>query len=390
MNKMIFKGAMLLAAVAATSCQSENEPIPVTTTTGNAISFRIQGSKPSTYTLPTVRDDIDGFVVNGWVDDAGTLTRVIFDRKSVVRDALTGNFVYAPTVYYPAEATTAGFTAFSPINAVHVSGSEYTITDQPVPNPIVATDNVIAYTVPDPGSDPKGVAQKDLLVAYTPLPSLTSTVALTFKHALSRILVSVKNKTAEPLIITKLCLVNVATGGTLDLDANTWTGYGSDVEDLNDDYFSPPSSATEYKVLWQAGAQTDSMHWLIPESGVAVPVNDDYHSIVSEEQAMLVLPQITKLTNGDPANFADATDFHLLIGYQLSNLKSEDRIAFADLNGFKVSDKGLAFEMGKQYNLRLEFTAGGGSGGGGANTGISFTVVVDDWEDPSTAEGTIQ
>ncbi|MDR1722990.1 MAG: fimbrillin family protein [Tannerella sp.] len=388
MNKMILKGAMLLAAVAATSCQSENEPIPAPKT-GDAISFRIQGSRPSTYTLPTVKDEIDGFVVNGRVDEAGSLTRVLFDRKSIVRDAITGNFVYAPTVYFPTEATNAIFTAFSPIHApVTNVGSDYIITDG-LTSTIDAGDNVISYTVPSPGSDPKGVAQQDLLVACDSMSNLSSTVAFTFKHALSRVLVSVKNKTADPLIITKLCLVNLATEGTLDLDANTWTGGNgsSDIIDINDSYFTTPASTTEYKVLWGlTGAQTDTMYWLIPESGVAVTADDSYHAIVSEEQAMLVLPQITKLTT---AGFSAASDFHLLIGYRLSNLINEEKIAFADINSLTETDKGLVFEMGKQYNLRLVFNAGGGSGGG-SNPGISFTVDVDNWEDPATAEGEIQ
>ncbi|MDR1813776.1 MAG: fimbrillin family protein [Tannerella sp.] len=399
MNKLFLNGAMLLAAVSVwTSCQSEDAPTPSTEpAVGDAISFRIQGSRPSTYTLPTTVAEIDGFVVNGRVNEAGSLTRVLFDRKSVVRDAVKGTFTYAPTIYFPTEATSAIFTAFSPIHApvTGTSGSAFTITDGGS-SAIPATDNVISYKVPSPGSDPKGVAQQDLLVATTILPALSNTtVSFAFKHALSRVLVSVKNKTADPLIITKLYLVNLATEGTLDLDANTWVGGGVDTEDLNDDYFSSisPASAddtTKYKVLWvRTGEQKDTMRWLVPESGVAVPADNDYHSIVSEEQAMLVLPQITPLTDGDPAQFASASDFHLVIGYKLSNLINEEKIAFADINTEGVTTKGLVFEMGRQYNLQLEFNAGGGSGGGG-NAGISFQVTVDPWEEPVTSSGAVQ
>jgi len=205
--------------------------------------------------------------------------------------------------------------------------------------------------------------------------------------------VSVKNKTADPLIITKLYLVNLASEGTLDLDADTWDGDNSKkgIIDINDAYWTSFNAGTaddtiRYKVLWElTGAQADTMRWLIPESGVAVPADNDYHSIVSEEQAMLVLPQITKLTT---AAFDASSDFHLVIGYKLSNLINEEKIAFADINALDAPDRGLVFELGKQYKLQLEFNAGGG--GSGSNPGISFDVNVDPWEVEADATGNVQ
>jgi len=405
MNKLQFSGAMLLAAASVwTSCQSEDEPTPNVPVQGNAISFRIQGSQPSTYVLPTKVENIDGFVVNGWVDDAGSLSKVLFNQKSVVRDATSpGNsFIYSPIVYFPVAASEADFVAYSPISAnVGTSSGKFVISET-----YAAGDNEISYTSPSPGEN-GGTVQEDLLVANTHLASLTNAaVGLQFKHALSRVLVTVTNTTPEPLIIKGLSLVNIYTEGTLKLDADTWdatsgTAISNSKPDINDDYFtaSAITLTAQYKVLWNTTKQPgDTMKWLLPTSGVAVEADSKAHSIISAEQAMLVIPQTTFLTNGDTASTVtrdDTKDFYLKIDYALSNITATAKVYFNDVNGNHNNNDGLTFEFGKQYNLSLVFTPGsgsGGSGGPGENgpAGISFVVTVDNWEDPANPGGLVQ
>jgi len=398
MNKLFLSGAMLLAAASVwTGCQSEDETIPVVPPVqeGTPISFRVQGSKPATYTMPSTVSSIDGFVVNGVVDAAtGTgVSKILFNRKSIVRDATStaNSFIYSPIVYFPTGATQAVFTAYSPISAkVGIDNGKFVITDWNEYG-----DNVIEYTTPNPGA---GGVQEDLLVAADSIGQINgSTVEFAFKHALSRIYVSVENTTTEPLIITGLSLANIKTKGTLDINEDKWSDAASPAlnnkHDINDDYcsVSPLVSFDNYKVLW-ATENPDTMKWMLPESGVAVAPNAGDLLVVSDEQAMLVLPQITAFADGDTMNHKfEKDDFHLLVEFKLSNLVDTARIYFQDINFAQIgqkSGKGLTFEMGKQYRLSLVFTpealnGGGGTGGGGGNnSGIKFDVDVDDWKEP--------
>lgn len=390
MNKLQFSGAMLLAAASVwTSCQSEDEPTPNVPVQGNAISFRIQGSQPSTYVLPTTVDKIDGFVVNGWVDDAGSLSKVLFNQKSVVRDATSqGNsFIYSPIVFFPGAASEADFVAYSPISAnVGTSSGKFKVSDG-----IVAGDNVISYTTPNPAAN-GGTIQEDLLVATTKFATGSgANVGFAFRHALSRVLVSIKNSTQEPLIITSLKLVNINTEGYLDLDADSWTAGVASTPDINDVYAGTISDTSHYKKLWSTESLGD-MEWLLPPSGVAVMADGVSHAVVSAEQAMLVLPQTTILS--DTISPSAGSDFHLLIGYQLSNITAYSHVYFKDIQETtltsSINQVGLTFEFGKQYNLNLEFTPSGGSGGGPDDNlvGISFDVEVKPWENVSDAGGT--
>jgi len=367
--------AAAAAAALLAGCMNENGTVNEEVETGKAISFRVQGSLPSTYTLPSGLADMDGFTVNGWVDNAATQSDELFFRKSVVRDATTGVFTYSPTVYFPKNATSATFAAYSPINVnTGIGSGGFALSHS-----LEEDDNKITYTVPNPGAA-GGTLQKDLLVACAVIPDVNAagaSVALHFKHALALVNVFVTNSTNDPLIIKDLVLVNIGTEGSLDIDADKWLHVGDNTPDIEEDYVTPTiTSLAQYKVLWDNISAVDSMRWLLPSGGVVIEADNQAHEVTTNEQAMLVMPQTTRLTSGAPEQLDPQADFHLLLAYSLNNLDGVKRIAFGDIN---TLNEGLTFEMGKQYNLNLVFSA----------KGVSFSVDVEDWTVESPVTGTL-
>jgi hypothetical protein len=361
----------LIAALLISGCSNEGGATDngETAAKGREITFRVQGSMPSTYTLPSTLADIDAFTVNGWVDAAATNKEVLFERKSVVKDATSGAFTYSPTVYFPVGATSATFVAYSPVNInVGVGSGGFELS-----NSIVTNDNKITYTVPNP-AEGGGTLQKDLLVACTAVPNINaagaSAVALRFKHALARLVVSITNNTQDPLVVKGLTLNHIFTTGDLDIDGDIWTEGATGTPDINDDYVtSSITTSDQYKVLWDNNGTDHTMQWLLPVGGVVIDPDSAAHAVTTNEQAMLVLPQITLLASGNPQQLDTLTDFHLRLDYTLNNLDAVRKIAFGDVKGLDEVGYGLTFEMGKQYNLNLEFNA----------KGVSFTVDIEDW-----------
>jgi hypothetical protein len=361
---------------------------------GKQISFRLQGNLPSSRITGTTKDNINAFVVNAQTDlpdDAGLL----FSSQTVARLEGTANaFDYSPKRYYPDEAKTAEFSAYSPVTGKvdgfgGKTGSEI---------------NTITYTVPKPDIN-GNTTQEDLLVAHTPVegaiqPSggkpvhrggFESPVQLTFKHALSRVFVRASNKNLEPVVIKELSLNNLYSKGTLKIDGDTW-GSANGVADINEDYIKKEDIASAddpYKVLWTTDAsdteyKNQKYSYVLLPTGVSVPAetdklgtDDKYVYVVGKDQGMLVLPQTTVNSNNDAeiTSTEAATDFYVEVTYRLSNIQRTVRAAFTDINGLSPTGKGLTFEMGRQYALTLEFS----------DTAVEFDISVEGWEDDTDA-----
>jgi hypothetical protein len=354
MKIKLLKGFLPLTAAAFLLGSCSDDKFGSDSSSGKQISFRLQGSLPSSRTTGTTKDNINAFVVNAQTDlpdDAGLL----FSSQTVARLEGTANaFDYSPKRYYPDEAAFACYSAYSPVSKYVEPGFK---------NRTEGEINTITYTVPKP-SDKGDTTQEDLLVAYTKVAgNFDNPVSLNFKHALSRVFVKASNKNVEPVVIKELSLHNLYSQGKLKIDEN-----------ISKDY---PGA---YKVLWtpdEAEPKVSYPYVLLP-TGVSVPAETDklgtdkYVSVVGNEQGMMVLPQTT-INSGDPGKVEDG-DFFVEVTYSISNIKEKIvRAAFTDIN--RLANKGITFEMGRQYALALEFS----------DTEVEFKISVEDWDGQTDA-----
>jgi len=290
-----------------------------------AISFRLQGSTPSTIlrATATTTGNVDAFVVWGTDNVFGAVPGLIFDGITVARKVSSNDFEYSPLKYYGEGATNAGFFAISPVSAK--------VTIPAITN-FMTNGASFDYTVPAPDGSGDAI-QEDLLVAGAVLnPSVNPAVSLQFKHALSRIFVTATNDAADPVIIESLSLVNVIKTGTLEVNTDcTW------------DWVPDEGKIGNYP-------------YTLAQTGVAVPQTSTAKLVTSMEQGMLILPQ--KIVNND------VNDFALKVVYSFANLEHQEKYILID-DGFK-------FLFNTQYRINIHF---------GVGAIIGFTIDVLPFED---------
>ena len=333
MKTFRFSLVALVATALFTACSNEvvEQQQQPTISGAQAITFRLQGGTPEIVTRATATTvlNVDAFVVYG-TDNAATTN--IFDGVTVARQAGSSTFDYNPKKYFSLTAASATFIAYSPVSANITS---FTATD-----PLITAS--FDYEVKAP--DATGItSQEDLLVADTLLATIasTTTVNLTFEHALSRIFVKAANHLDETVVIKGLTLKNLKSEGTMDYNNPSWD--------------------------WSGQATPIDYDYVLAQSGVAVQIGGDTTLVTSMEQGMMVLPQET--VNILPLADFDSGDFALEVTYDVANLTGE--------KAHILLDDGFEFEKGKQYVILIEFD--------GTNTGlieIGFTIAVSDFETP--------
>ena len=352
-----------------TAC-SHDDAVTVDTLPFAPVSFRIQDRTPLTRTAATTTGQINALIVNGQITSTdASRSQTLLNGITVYRlKGSESRFDYNPHAFYPSWADRAEFNAYSTVSG-RVEG--FNISDKEE-----GTDNTVAYSVPDPALLP----QEGLLVASTAVEeiNLGGYVLFNMRHALSRIHIRALNLMIYPVIIHHITLHNLYGSGTLDINAKVWNrgkySSGSPVADINRDYVAAPLSFDDYKILWKpAGSSSASYSWQLPPAGGVVPASGAIEYITSDDQAMLVMPQITRNTGND-AFVTDAdkqTDFYIEIGYTIQNYSSTIRAAFVDVNNLPPGPacEGIVFEMGRQYSLTVCFTL----------EAVTFTVNTGDW-----------
>ena len=305
-----FLAVALVATGFFSACTNEEVVQPVNVNAPAEISFRLQGGTPETRTLATTLDKLEAFVVYG-TDNIVSSPGLLLDGVTVARQ-LDGTFIYTPKAYYSVGATSAGFFAFSPVSA--------NVTTPITTTSLLTTGASLSYEVIEP--DITGNAtQEDLLVAWTSVPtsSLTSPVQLTFKHALSRIFVTAKNASDDPVIIKNLTLLNLAKEGSLSVN-------------------------TSSALTWTPTTSLGSYEYILAQSGVVVPAKTNTEKLVtSMEQGMMVLPQVTVNTSKDYTS----DDFALKVTYDFANRTNQDQYIYI-ANGYE-------FKAGNQYKISITF-----------------------------------
>lgn len=368
--------AVLTIAALMSGC-TENDMVVPDGGAGSGISFRLQSNLPATRTTGTTTDYVNAFVVNAkdQRDAVDFPDAVIFDAQTVYRVEGQANvFDYNPKKYYPNESSEAVYTAYSPVSKNILAGFKG------------STENKITYNVLPPDGVYGTTQQEDLLVAYTKVmgekqatgatpvdrKGFNNSVALNFKHALSRVYVKAANKNVEPVTITDISLNNLYNIGVLDLDDTKWND--ADEVDINEPYNDQLSidDIDEYKVLWNFDGQeqTASYEYVLPASGITVAANtaNSPRMVVSREQGMMILPQFAKNANND-AEVNDG-DFYLEVSYKLSNITNTVKATFNDILNISGAG-GFTFEFGKQYALGIEFDG----------VAVRFEITVEPWND---------
>ena len=169
-------------------------------------------------------------------------------------------------------------------------------------------------------------AQEDFLIADTSFTTITPTVNLNFRHALSRIFVKASNDLSEDVVITGIELKNLKSKGTVTTPLPlTWVADASSIRNYS--YILAPTG-----VAVKAG------------TGKGVSPNDVPVLVTSMEQGMMVLPQPT--VNGGTDDYT-AGDFALEVTYDVANLTGEKAYVY-------LADE-YPFIAGNQYAITIEF-----------------------------------
>ncbi|MDR1882308.1 MAG: fimbrillin family protein [Prevotella sp.] len=338
------------------------------------IGFRAQGGMSSLKATTTSADYIHSFAVNARYreGDGWEPGKFLLHGTTVYRGESGAGWDYSPKAYFPAgDAGSVEFFAYSPSGSLNVKngglGSDVTDAQK------------ITYEVPAPVIDPEpsGVtAQEDFLVARQTVngdedPGYSGSVTLSFRHALSRILVSARSSLGEemPVTITKLVLKNLYCKGELSLKDVPVDGWGYN------------GSTAGYNCLWDrdlysAAGYLRDYPYLLPKSGVLV--GTEAADVIGADQGMFILPQKTA---GDNVKDDDRDgEFGLEVSYTVygNPAGAPVFVQFSDL--VPGSDASVTFETGRQYTLNLIFGAGGNDSDPFINIGafVTFSPLNDE------------
>lgn len=391
MRRMLMLAAS--AAVMLTSCSNDKEIGDLEEKNGGEINFRtlIDKGAESRATV-TNSENILGFTVTGWWDktaggndlviggtaDKGGYLFNAFDltRREAIEKGTPWD--YDPKIYWPSSGSGVHFFAYSPASSKNVNKgiNNYQANQQ------------LEYTVPDPG---KTEAQEDFLMTKTGVLNKEKTVKLNFAHVLSRATFSARKTNKDmTYLIKSVTLVNIKKSGKIKYEVIPSGG----------------SFAAEYTkaldedkgvVHWTDHATpnggNDNLSIDLGETPAFVRYDDEgtFYSILGETNALMVLPQTTKIWDDSQATFT-AKGFAVKVEYKAYIDVNDPGTYYAGAPDgdnewktvyFPVLDKDLSkegspvahtFEIGRQYNFALTF----GSEAGGA---IGFDVSVGDWSD---------
>ncbi|WP_280758154.1 fimbrillin family protein [Parabacteroides sp. PM6-13] len=391
MRRMLMLAAS--AAVMLTSCSNDKEIGDVEgDKNGSEINFRtlIDKGAESRATV-TNSENILGFTVSGWWDKTtdGTTTELgntntggyLFNAFDLTRrEAGVTDWEYDPKIYWPSSGKGVLFYAYSPASSKHVTKGKGLYDYK---------GGSIEYTVPDPG---EAEAQEDFLLARTGNLN-KETVKLNFAHVLSRATFSArKTNTDMTYLIKSVTLVNIKKNGKIDYAVIPTGGSFADE-------YATALAANKRVVHWTDHATpdggNDNLSIDLGETPAFVQYDESkFHSILGETNALMVLPQTTKLWDDTKEGLANK-GFAIQVEYK----------AYLDVNDpgtyyagspttwkevyFPVLDAALTteespvahtFEIGRQYNFALTF---GVAEAGGK---IGFDVNVGDWSDAPVVE----
>lgn len=351
MNKFLTIAA--LTSISLVSCQ-QNEITDLIPADSGYVSFDAYAGKTSRAVL-TDNTTFNVFTVYGyqgaasidWSNPTGLMDDVTVNKGGVTWSTEI-------PVKWPSVGTKTQFFAYSPKVA-----AAYSIVNEKPQLEFTAVTDV--------------TAQLDLLVsasAVTDAPALNvpQSVALDFKHALSKVSTKVRAVTGLTLYVETVELCNLGSEATYTFDpaaAGVW---------------GPTTTLESYGIAIDAAATAGIV-------GAAL-----HTSITATDGAALVIPQATTAWEAGDGNFTTATSSFIKINYKLQN-NADNSYLVGDAADYVTAyfPVGFNFEANKAYNLNITFgNTGGSSGGGGFDEDgnpiinpdalISFDVTLTDWD----------
>ncbi|NDW18405.1 hypothetical protein D0T53_05680 [Dysgonomonas sp. 216] len=351
---------LFIATIALTlaSCSNDEDLGFVDNGTSDAIEFRTLTDKSSNLRAAiTNGDNILSFTVTGIKSMDNDY---LFNAFGITRGE-NDSWAYTPKRYWPTDGT-VDFLAYSPSSSKNLTISTgLGLTD------FVPGTSLLKYTVPEIDETN---AQEDFLVAQIKKQNKNSgTVKLNFHHALSRVMFFAKTSQKNiTYTIESVELLQLNQTGTLDIsnDSIAESGtlaYGSDAF-----------------VLWKD--QETPVDYAVDMGASPIYLLNEYKSILGKTGAMLVLPQATKIsTNGTGKTAPASGEFAIKVAYKafVDDIYYAGSAAAPEVKYFAVKDingknKGITFEMGRQYNFYLGF-------GEDVSGEVSFEVGVSPWSD---------
>jgi hypothetical protein len=315
------------------------------------LAYAQKGSRTRVQDAPTSNiTNFNAFAI--WSVDGKPLDNL--SPAKVERADNTSPWTYTPKQRWP-ETGKIDFYAYSPDDAdgldVNYDKTHYT-----------AADLTIDYKVPAPPTILNNASrQQDLLVAVKPNVdcSMPGPVSLNFQHVLSRIQLkarlAVKNNAEYS--VSRVRFVHLSDEGNLALSTtNIPDGDGFTYNDVLDRL---------PLVLWTAHNNAEAVYDFVFGTPIKVNHHINYTDIITLAQAILVLPQTTKIGEAKPlSEFVDANDpadpaddkFYIRI----------DFVSSEDPDVTKVKYFAVREPLDPARNLPLSFEAG-----------RSYTFVVD-------------
>lgn len=321
------------------ACSNDREVASGNNASGEEIGFRTLTQK--TRVTETTTLNITDFKVSGfWSETTGGTPDFMYGMN-VVRNG--GSWEYAPLRYWPTEGNVK-FYAYSPAGSI--STTNFALTE---------TTPEIEYTVSNTNA-----MQEDFLVASTAAMT-TGTVELTFKHALSQVIVEAQSAVQDVTFeITSVELTNLESAGTLDLSATPLA-------------WAAPSTAAP---LTYSAA-------LLP---VTVGYDGDantFQAVTGPNDGLMILPQVFVAGDATDADTDgvpdDLSDVFLIVTYNsivAPNLPLETGKKVyipLDLSTYGTTSGINEFEMGMKYKFQLTLSSG--------LTPIVFDIItVENWD----------
>lgn len=354
--------AALLASCSNDSVVADSSQLPAS----NAIKFNTSMANLTKSTVYSSSEKFNAFKVTALKEtSSGSGSWNEYFKDVTVNYNSENKWVPSSAENWPSDGTALQFYAFTPTDlSASISSSAKTID----------------YTLPEDNANQIDVMTAFKQQTYNESDASTQTVKLPFRHALSQIVIKVKNADASTnnysIEIAGVKIARVKGNGTLTFQTS------SDVDNANETHL--PS--------WNTESATADKSYVIDVTSETIG-SDDYKDLTGSDKTFLMIPQ--RLTAWNKKASTDDNN-GAYIAFKCKIKKGEDKILPADgvaeEYGWTAIPIGTTWLPGRTYTYQIEFFKNGGAGnkepGEGGDpvipgTAIKFDVQVDNWTDAS-------
>ena len=300
----------LLATAMFTSCSDE----VINTLDGNTIRFENAFvEQPETRADDLTTDNLNSFLVHGWMTNSQGQTANIFDKVEVRKNS-AGVWAYDGGGRYWFGDTKYEFLAFAPLNATYTLADDHkslTFTNEGKYDFIFAAEN-------------RPITGK--------VPPSVEAVALSFDHMLSKVLIQFKNEFEAgdvTLDVANLKLTGLPETANLNLENKTWATPTDKLLVLTPGFYNAGKNRPELDTLIAASKIANTEHfYLIPEdiNAEAYRLNFDVTVWQGEEGKQIKIGKYNHSVAFDKMRFEMGKQYRVLAKLNSSNVNPDAEI----------------------------------------------------------------